>query len=223
MMRKCISLPKTLNGFKVIKDLGMVPNKNENKRRQAIFECKHCGNEFTAVPTHVASGIRKGCGCTRKHSRGTVGSFDDPYYRVWKYIHRECKRTTSKFYKQNIAVCDEWNDFETFKKDMGPKPKPTYSLFRKDYKKGFCKDNCMWLERGTFIYNKEPKSPYVGVNWFYPSNKWYTCIQVRAKDMDKIGKKIIYVGYYADPVEAAKARNKKVKEYGLDDSYLNDV
>lgn len=50
-------LPEIMNGFKVIKDLGM----SDNNIRYAIVICKECGNKFETSTYHVHT--IKSCGC----------------------------------------------------------------------------------------------------------------------------------------------------------------
>lgn len=43
-----------------------------------------------------------------------------------------------------MTVCEEWSDFRTFLKDMGPRPAVGFSIDRVDGRKGYSADNCRW-------------------------------------------------------------------------------
>lgn len=53
---------------------------------------------------------------------------------------------------KGIRVCPEWESFETFFADMGPRPEGM-SLERKDGSKNYCKDNCKWATRKEQMRN----------------------------------------------------------------------
>jgi len=57
---------------------------------------------------------------------------------------------------KGVVVCDEWrSSFETFARDMGPKPSYKHSIERKDNTKGYNKDNCRWATTEEQAANKK--------------------------------------------------------------------
>jgi hypothetical protein len=64
--------------------------------------------------------------------------------------HR-CSNSNAKQYfdygGRGILVCEEWQRFDNFLRDMGDAPEGL-SLERTDNSKGYSKDNCRWATRG---------------------------------------------------------------------------
>jgi hypothetical protein len=76
---------------------------------------------------------------------------------IWRAMKARCHNPKTKKYRiygsRGIKVCDEWrNSFETFYKDMGPRPGPEYSVERKDNNGNYEPGNCKWatpIEQGN--------------------------------------------------------------------------
>lgn len=96
---------------------------------------------------------------------------DYPEYDHYRSMLNNCSCSTNhNFIKNNIQVCPEWtgkDGFWTFLKQMGTRPSKFHKLFRKDLKRGFCKENLQWsisnpnprkkkekekLQNGPFMY-----------------------------------------------------------------------
>lgn len=66
----------------------------------------------------------------------------------------------------DITVCEDWQDWQQFMNDMGPRPDPTYSIDRIDPYGDYEPKNCRWADKSTQSTNtrdKQDRSEY----WYW--------------------------------------------------------
>ena len=93
-----------------------------------------CGKELLVVGGNLKSGRSQSCGCLRDETSAvchtthghTTNGKQSLEYRSWYAMHKRCnnpKATDYKYYGgRGIKVCNRWNKFENFLRDMGPCP-----------------------------------------------------------------------------------------------------
>jgi AP2 domain len=182
----------------------------------------------------------KGLGYCSKHyqrykKRGTIEGFKkreshglrhSPEYGIWCGIKKRCYNKNCRQYNdwggRGIKVCDEWlNSFISFLEDMGPRPSPKHSIERINNSGNYEASNCKWATASEQASNRRTPSHYfrkvkttTGFRGVYPYKTYWV-----AKIWYK--KKLLHIGSYEDPIEAARAYDKiALKLYG-DTSILN--
>ena len=203
-------LPCTINGTKVLKDLG---NKlfNNYKKRIALFLCNFCGSEFEARVGDIKSGKQNGCLC--RSGIKSNGKKDTPkLYMIWESIRSRCNCKTNKKYKdyggRGISVCSEWSDFNIFKNwsfENGYIEGLDLSIDREENNDGYNPDNCRWVNKNIQAANKRygrktTRTNEIGV---YPNGSkfYYEVVFNKIK---------YYEGNFATIQEAVKARKKLI-------------
>lgn len=128
--------------------------------------CKcDCGNEKIVLKSNLIRGFTKSCGCIRAKDN------EFPHYKrlwnIWYSMKRRCSSPTDSSYKnygaKGIEVCKEWdNDFMVFYKwaiqngykRIKGKSYNALTLDRIDNHKGYCPENCRWVDYKAQGFNK---------------------------------------------------------------------
>lgn len=196
----------------------------KRKHKKIIISCVICNNKFERI-----SMLRsKTCSelCYSKFQSAAkikygIGSKKIPEYEVWVGIKKRCFNSKIRQYKdyggRGITVCNEWvNSFESFYKDMGPRPSSKYSLDRIDNNGNYEPSNCRWTTRFIQAINKRYKkgiTPYLGVSPVFKKTEFgqkiWTgryCISIRRN-----GKRF-HLGYSISAVEGMIIRKEWLKK-----------
>ena len=128
----------------------------------AKFRCLcECGKETVVRAGHLKNGHTKSCGCLSidavSNRFTTHGKSKTPTYRSWEAMIRRCTNQKCDAYPwyggRQITVCDEWERFDSFLKDMGERP-VGMELDRVDNYKGYAPDNCRWVTHKENCMNR---------------------------------------------------------------------
>jgi len=118
------------------------------RRASVSLICPRCGKSFTVKPFFADKRTYCSYKCLfTRHGASHYGE-NNGAYRVWKGMRQRCNNPHTIGWKdyggRGITVCPEWDSFEQFLADMGPRPSKEYSLDRLDNEQGYSKANCRW-------------------------------------------------------------------------------
>lgn len=93
---------------------------------------------------------------------------DSKVYRAWKLMRSRCNNPKGKFYKyyggRGIKVCERWDDFSNFLKDMGEPSDKLLSLDRINNDGDYEPQNCRWATSKEQSLNQRPRKDSVVLN-----------------------------------------------------------
>lgn len=133
------------------------------------FICKcDCGTIKSIQKNGLISGSVKSCGCNLIERNTKHNLAYTRLYKVFRNMKTRCYNKNSHDYKnygaRGITVCDEWlQDFTSFynwayKNGYDDKaPKMACTIDRIDNERGYCPQNCRWVDVATQNRNKRPR------------------------------------------------------------------
>lgn len=128
----------------------------------ALWKCQcDCGNIVVVIGHQLTMKRRRSCGCRRRASH--MGNYKHglvylPEYRVWqsakdRILNPKCKQYED-YGGRGLLFEKDWLDFETFYKEIGPRPFKRYTLERRNNDLGYVRGNVVWESRENQAINK---------------------------------------------------------------------
>lgn len=134
-----------------------------------MWNCRcDCGNTKVIRGKCLSGGITKSCGCYAKEVMSSIkkkhGDNGTRLYAIWDSMRQRCYNKNNKAYPnyggRGISVCEEWNDYNNFKKwsiDSGYDINATRgkcTLDRIDVNSDYTPCNCRWVDMKSQSNNK---------------------------------------------------------------------
>jgi hypothetical protein len=132
--------------MELFKDLG-VQVYGKSKRSIGLFICPEC-REYIEIRLDKGR-IQKTCIKCRGTQNISHGMSGKPVYYVWQAMRDRCSNANNPKYHiyggKGITVCNEWQTFEGFWKDMEEGYYKGMTIDRIDSNQGYNKENCQWI------------------------------------------------------------------------------
>ena len=192
--------------------------RNPSGRSQVFWNCIcDCGEKVQVLGECLRRGTTKSCGCWKEEKEPTSkthGMSQSDEYKIYRDIVRRCEDPRRKGYKHygGVGIKCEWDSFEDFYEQMGPRPSPEHSVERKDAYGNYCKANCVWTNDNNLqAFNQKIRKSKTGIPGVRPDGQGYGYVVSIGVNYEKI-----YLGFFKSLREAAQARkDAEVKYYGF--------
>lgn len=174
----------------------IIPNKKINKsyRKYYILKCRKCLNDFKIRSDYIK--LKKECICKKcsKINSSTIHSFAlringrrDRIYGIWAGMRSRCFSKSNDKYSyyggKGITICEEWNDFMTFRKwALENGYKDSLTIDRRNGEDNYNSSNCRWVTKcvqsaNTKRIRTNNRSGYKGVFFSKDKNRYIAKIQ----------------------------------------------
>ena len=126
---------------------------SHNQDGVLFWDCRcECGTERKVFGGDLKRGVSKSCGCLSRDGTSkraaTHRMCSHPAYRSWVNLRSRCNDKANNSYYlyggRGIKVCERWNDFNNFWKDMGNTWENGLSIDRIDANGDYEPLNCKW-------------------------------------------------------------------------------
>lgn len=121
-----------------------------NKAGKYVWKCTcKCGKQIEVRHDYLlhTNSPKTHCGCKNK-GPSVLHPLE---YGVWSMMLVRCTDpghvAWHHYGGRGIRVCDAWKDFDTFRRDMGPRPDRTYSIERDNPDGNYEPANCRWMKK----------------------------------------------------------------------------
>jgi hypothetical protein len=129
----------------------------ERRGNTIMWVCKcDCGNTKIINGNNLRQGKSTTCGCsTRRH-----GMRFTRLWRIWDGMMKRCYNPKHKWFKRyggrGITICEEWlqNHGSFFSWALSNGYKDGLTIDRIDVDKGYCPENCRWVDMKTQLNNR---------------------------------------------------------------------
>lgn len=140
---------------------GVIDETSDTFARESHFASCPFAKEFRGK-RNDASATSRQAKTPQESKRVTRYRHGDSYtrlYGIWKKMRRRCNASTCKDWKdygaKGIRVCEEWDDWETFKAwALSHDYNDDLSIDRIDPKGNYCPENCRWADKFTQARNR---------------------------------------------------------------------
>ena len=133
-----------------------VASKMKNGAIKWLCNCD-CGQQREVLASNLVRGHTTSCGCRMTALATKHGLSRTPEYRAWINMKTRCNDpNTSEWHRyggRGITICERWAEFNNFLADMGPRPRPGYSVDRVNFDGNYEPSNCRWADSKTQCRN----------------------------------------------------------------------
>lgn len=161
-----------------------------------------CGTTRIVASIALRRGIQVSCGCYRNKvcadRKRTHGMSRTPIYETWCKMRKRCADPKSTQYKwyggKGVSVCEAWESFEQFHKDMGDRPVGT-TLDRINVDGNYEPSNCRWATSKEQASNTSRSISYQGKSiqqWSEETGIKYATLAARLRKYKTIFPEVTY-------------------------------